>query len=60
MGRDVTVVSTHEESENVEIRSIISAENKVDLAAEKVRFSLKPNKVLLFDVNDARIYFSAN
>lgn len=61
MGRDVTVVSTHEESENVEIRSIISAENKVDLAAEKVRFSLKPNKVLLFDVTtDARIYFNAN
>ena len=61
MGRDVTVVSTHEESENVEIRSIISAENKVDLAAEKVRFSLKPNKVLLFDVTtDARIYFTAN
>ena len=60
MGRDVTVVSTHEESENVEIRSIISAENKVDLASEKVRFSLKPNKVLLFDTKtDARIYFSA-
>ena len=59
MGRDVTVVSTHEASENVEIRSIISAENKVDLASEKVHFSLKPNKVLLFDTDtDARIHFS--
>lgn len=59
MGRDVTVVSTHEESENVEIRSIISAENKVDLASEKVRFSLKPKKVLLFDAQTGeRIYFA--
>ena len=59
MGRDITVVSKHALCENVEIRSIISAENKVDLAAEKVRFSLKPNKVLLFDVTtDARIYYA--
>ncbi len=61
MGRDVTVVSTHEASENVEIRSIISAENKVDLASKKVRFSLKPKKVLLFDVQtEERIHFTTN
>ena len=61
MGRDVTVVSTHEESENVEIRSIISAENKVDLTSGKVRFSLKPKKVLLFDVQTGdRLYFTGN
>ena len=59
MGRDVTVVSSHEASENVEIRSIISAENKVDLTSGKVRFSLKPSKVLLFDVQTGeRLYFT--
>ncbi|MBQ8847150.1 MAG: ABC transporter ATP-binding protein, partial [Lachnospiraceae bacterium] len=61
MGRDVTVVSTHMESENVEIRSIISAENKVDFSSNKVRFSLKPKKVLLFDTEtEERIFFQTN
>ncbi len=48
MGRDISVVSTHPSSANVTIRSIISAENKVDLSASAVRFSLKPSKVFLF------------
>lgn len=48
MGRDVSVVSAHEASVNVNIRSIISAENRVDHQAETVRFALKPNKVFLF------------
>ena len=49
MGRDTSIVSTHPDCENVTIRSIISAENRVDEAAENVKFDLKPNKVLLFD-----------
>ncbi len=48
MGRDVTVVSKHEACENAEIRSIISAEIKVDAQAKVVRFALKPKKVHLF------------
>ena len=61
MGRDVTVVSTHDASENVEIRSIVSAENQIDLSSKKVRFSLKPKKVLLFDAQtEERIYFTIN
>ena len=48
MGRDVSVVSTHPKSRNVTIRSIISAENAVNTASQKVRFDLKPNKVFLF------------
>ena len=48
MGRDITVVSTHPACENVAIRSIISAENKIDVTDPKVRFSLKKNKVFLF------------
>lgn len=49
MGRDVSVVSTNEFSEGPAVRSIISAENKVDLAASFVRFAVKPNKVFVFD-----------
>ena len=49
MGRDVSVVSTHTASQNPVIRSIISAENNVDTASGIVRYSLKPNKVFLFN-----------
>ena len=48
MGRDISVVSTHPKSQNVTIRSIISTENAVNTASQKVRFDLKPNKVFLF------------
>lgn len=59
MGRDITVVSTHEKSENVEIRSIISAENEVNTKAKEVRFALKPNKVHIFNKEtEERIYFN--
>ena len=58
MGRDITVVSKHEACENTEIRSIISAETKVDTESDTVRFALKPNKVHLFHKEtEARIYF---
>ncbi len=48
MGRDITVVSKHPASENVEIRSIVSSETKVDVSGREVRFSIKPNKLHLF------------
>lgn len=58
MGRDISVVSTHSKSQNVTIRSIISAENAVNTASQKVRFDLKPNKVFLFQKESgARIVF---
>ena len=58
MGRDISVVSTHPKSRNVTIRSIISAENAVNTASQKVRFDLKPNKVFLFrKESGARIDF---
>ena len=60
MGRDTSVVSTHAASQNATIRSIISAENRVDAGAATVRFSLKPNKVFIFDhETEARIRFAA-
>ena len=58
MGRDITVVSTHPESQNIEIRSIISSENRVDAGVSSVRFNVKPHKVHLFDAQTgARIDF---
>jgi len=58
MGRDITVVASHADCENTAIRAIISAENKVDTASSSVRFSLKPNKVFLFDTTGARVLFT--
>ena len=49
MGRDISVVSNHVNSENASIRSIITAETPIDTAAKTIRFSLKPTKVFLFE-----------
>ncbi|MBR4163430.1 MAG: ABC transporter ATP-binding protein [Solobacterium sp.] len=49
MGRDTSVVSTHKDMLVESIRSIISAENKVDTSSDTVRFSLKPFKTIIFD-----------
>lgn len=49
MGRDVSVVSTHDHSRDAAIRSIIASEHQIDAAAETVRFAVKPQKVFLFD-----------
>ena len=49
MGRDISVVCTHTASENSHIRAIISADNKVDTSSQTVRFSVKENKVFVFD-----------
>ena len=58
MGRDTSVVSFNDNMTGVSIRSIISAENKVDTSSKKVRFSLKPYKVHLFSMEDEkRLYF---
>ena len=49
MGRDVSVVSTNPNSLNPSVRSIINADNKVDLAAKSVRYNIKPHKFFLFN-----------
>ena len=49
MGRDITVICSHEANTGAAIRAIISAENNVDSNASAVRFNLKRNKVFLFD-----------
>ena len=58
MGRDVSVVSTNPASLNPVIRSIVDADNHIDKDAETIRFSLKPHKVFLFDIEtEERIRF---
>ena len=48
MGRDVSVVSTNPASINPLVRSIINADNKVDVSKGVVRYRVKPNKFFLF------------
>ena len=48
MGRDVSIVSTNAASLNPQIRSIIDADNRVDVSKGVVRYTLKPHKVFLF------------
>ena len=49
MGRDVSIVSTNPASINPSVRSIINADNKVDLGAQIVRYNVKPHKFFLFN-----------
>ncbi len=57
MGRDISVVCGHDKNAGTgAIRAIISAENRPPEGAERVRFTLKPYKVFLFDrESEARI-----
>ena len=58
MGRDVSIVSENAASHNPVVRSIINADNKVDVTKETVRYTLKPHKVFLFNKEtEERIYF---
>ena len=58
MGRDVSVVSTNEASLSPVIRSIINADNKIDLANPVITYSVKPHKCFLFHKKtEERLYF---
>ena len=58
MGRDRSVISEHDGMQGLSIRSIISAENKIDIEKDYINFCLRPGKVLLFDkTTEKRIYF---
>lgn len=60
MGRDISVISSNEACEAAAIRSIISAEKRVDTGAPFVRFAVKPGKLFLFDKEtQRRICFQA-
>jgi multiple sugar transport system ATP-binding protein len=49
MGRDVSVVSKHANSQNPVVRSIINSDCNIDASAATVSFSLKPHKVFVFN-----------
>ena len=58
MGRDVSIVSRHAASLNPIIRSIVDADNKIDVTAKEVRFDLKPHKTFIFNAEtEERIPF---
>ena len=61
MGRDVSIVSDNAAAVSPVIRSIINADNKVDMSRENVTFSLKSHKVFIFNKEtEERIYFEVN
>ena len=58
MGRDVSIVSTNDNSINPVIRSIINSDEAIGAEAETVNYSLKPHKVFVFDKEtEERLYF---
>ena len=58
MGRDISVVSTNENSINPVVRSIISAEDMSGINGTVAKFDLKERKVLLFNKEtERRVYF---
>ncbi len=48
MGRDITIVSSHQSCHAADIRSIVSSEHLALSGRETVSFTLKPSKVHLF------------
>ena len=57
MGRDVSVVLSHESSVKPIIRAIISSDSKIDMSAEKINFNIKPHKLFIFNKEtEERIY----
>ena len=58
MGRDISVVCSHEASLNPAVRAIVGTDSQVDIGTETVRFSLIPRKVFLFHTEtEERIRF---
>ena len=49
MGRDTSLIVTHHDFVGEKIRAIIPSEETVDNSSGKIRFSLKPKKVCVFD-----------
>ena len=57
MGRDVSIISSHDGATTPIIRSIIDADNKIDLASETISFRIKKNKLFLFNKEtEKRLY----
>ncbi|MCM1267639.1 MAG: ABC transporter ATP-binding protein [Bacteroidales bacterium] len=48
LGRDISILASHPQSESAAIRAIVDAESCAHLTGDSVRFSLNPRKVFLF------------
>ena len=58
MGRDVSILVEHQNARSATVRAIVSSDTKLGIGVGAVRFSLKRNKVFLFDSEtEARITF---
>ena len=49
MGRDISVVAAHKESQNEVVRAIVDSDNICDLKGDTVSFGIKENKIFIFD-----------
>ena len=60
MGRDISVVCSHEAFTGAAIRAIVDADHLKSISGDTVKFTLAPHKVFLFDPEDgSRIPFDA-
>ena len=58
MGRDVSIVATHASSLNPVVRAIINSDAKLEVGGATVSYSLKSQKVFIFNKEtEERIYF---
>ena len=58
MGRDSSVVASHDAHDGVQIRTIVNSDARVDPNSDIVRFRLRPEKTRLFDMETGeRIHF---
>ncbi|MBO6302766.1 MAG: ABC transporter ATP-binding protein [Ruminiclostridium sp.] len=58
MGRDTSIISEHYAFEGNSIRAVVNSEDAPDRDSGEIRFSIKPNKVYLFDrKTEERVYF---
>ena len=55
MGRDCSIVFTHPSSESAALRAIVGSELLPPAGERKVRFSVKPAKIFIFDEKGDRI-----
>ena len=49
MGRDKSIISTHNNSTKPHVRTIIDADIKLPKDANQLKFDIKPNKIFLFN-----------
>ena len=58
MGRDVSVVASHANAESPIVRAILPSDMKIPSDSDIVRFSVKKEKLLVFDkITEERISF---